>query len=655
MYLSLYCPEEKTFFDYRFPLFSNTADAYYKLREELNPKQSIEESIGGRTAPRLGAGDWRKVFRERHVKHVIVNESDFSRALAFLRHAADDASRPDAKREWTLIALHGHVAVYAWTDPEPLEPGAQGALLRPDPVVQSMQLDPYVLAFGPTAKPAPPQGPDRGPHTRGEDYWDDFRQAQLAVPPDSAEAQFHFIMSEFEATHIRHEILEACGQQILSAVLSGSSVRSVPQLYYFQQVTLPRAQSAPPGKFHPPASLYLALRASRRALAADPDDNRALRWLGINYTKLHELEVPEELFTNPNSLLSEIRRCQIAGCLVQALKAKPDDLDAHRLLARYYHRQNWKDLELQHLKEAARLTVDAGRLPSESDDEFRNRLYEMNKTVEALDKPVRDAQNDFLIATKNWTRVKDKVAFARERGLMGQAIDLLEHSSVPELGADGQILELWLLLQAGRVREVKEAWKDNLTESTESYPVGPFFLPIYKWLMVLQAATLGEYDEADRLLKELIDVARARNKRELTRLIGSGVAYLFRTDFIDPSGQRPLTWTIVQRQEFLKRLQGFRYIPLEPAEEGELNVLRGMLAVEAGNNRHAEECFRHALNLTAPPQRYLPVLGVLGAPGPIGTAVAAAVAVDLASGPTLPLPSRYWAVVYLNTLNQADK
>jgi tetratricopeptide (TPR) repeat protein len=644
-YLSFYCPEEKTFFDYRFPLFSDTADAYYKLRQELNPKQEIEESIGGRTAPRLGAGDWRAVFRERHIKYVIVNELEFGRALAFLRHAADDARRPDAEREWTLIALHGHVAVYAWSDP----------LLGPDPVVQSMQLDPYHLAFGPTAKPAPPQGPDRAPRTRGEDYVEDFRQAQMAVPVDSAEAQFHFFMSEFESTHIRHETVEAYGQQVLSGILFGTTVRSIPQYAFFQLVTGRRALGIPAGKFNAPASLYLALRASRRALAADPDDYRALRWLGINYTKLRELEVAEELMSNSGSLLGEIRRCQIAGCLVQTLKAKPDDVEARHLLARYYLRQNWFDLALQHMKEESKLTHEAGPYPSERDDQFRERLHRLDDAVKVLDDQVKNAKNDFLIATKDWTRVRDKVAFARKRGLMGEAIDLLEHSSVPELGRDGQVLELWLLLQVGRVRDVRNEWTPLLTDSPELDRVGPFVLPIYKWLMVLQAATLGDYQEADALLKELIDVARARTKRDLPLLVCPGVGFLFRTDFFDPSGQRPLAWTIVQREEFLKRLQAFRYVPLDPVEEGELNVLRGMLAVEAGNNRHAEECFRNALTLTTPPARYLPLLSIMGAPGPFGAASAAAIAVDLATGPTLPLPSQYWAVEYLNTLNQADK
>src|SRR5262249_4614523 len=201
----------------------------------------------------------------------------------------------------------------------------------------------------------------------------------------------------------------------------------------------------PTERFGSTGSTLLAIRAARRALASNPFDDAAYFWLGLAYQQLPETSNPYDLF-NPDSLLSEIRRCQISGSLYNAAKIKPDRLEVHQSLANLYLLQGFEDLGLQQRKEELRLTEELGPIPGEDPETFRQRLSRLRDQVKLLDEQVKNAQNDFLIATKNLPKVVLKAQLAHKRGLTGEALDLLVKTSPIELGADGLLMELRLLL-----------------------------------------------------------------------------------------------------------------------------------------------------------------------------------------------------------------
>src|SRR5262249_37077207 len=82
----------------------------------------------------------------------------------------------------------------------------------------------------------------------------------------------------------------------------------------------------------PPALLYLAVRAARRALAADPSDARASLALGEAYRALFHA-TRERAWALRFPKLVELRRAQASAALNQAVTLDPGLARAHLLLA----------------------------------------------------------------------------------------------------------------------------------------------------------------------------------------------------------------------------------------------------------------------------------------------------------------------------------
>jgi hypothetical protein len=666
-YLAFYCPEEKTFFDYRFRQFKDSAATYYQMRNELSPQRGA----GGSDAPPRGkAGvDWRQEFRARKVRHLLVYDPDPFRTFPAIKLIHDvthqqekdylqgkkspqEGKQPAAyAREWTLIDQRGRVALFAWSDPERAW----------DDSLRALELKPNQRAFGPNAARAPGASAGRGPATADDDtflnfqeWWEKFADRRLPRAPDSYEAGYHFYMSMVETQQARNDLSTKHAEQIAAAIGFGADARTLPGEILFRITHWGQALIGPTEKFGSTASTLLAIRAARRALAANPFDDAAYFWLGIAYQQLPEASNPYDLYA-PESLLGEIRRCQISGCLYNAAKIKPDRLEVHQSLANLYLVQGFQDLGLQQRKEELRLTEELGPNIGEDIEVYRQRLTYLRDQVKQLDDQVKNAQNDFLIATKNLPKAVLKAELARKRGLTGEALDLLVKTSPVELGADGLLMELQLLLAVGRVEDVRANWNQDLIDNTMIAIVGSYQLPIYKWLVVLQAMSVGDYDKADEALAQIIAAVERIHRVVLPGGSAPGICAQLSLDFLDPTGLRPLTWQCFQRYDRLLKLQQLKRVPLSSPAQSELHVLRGLLALEVGDSQRAADQFRTGLNLSWPPRRYVPYLSILGTSNPLEAAAAAAEGLEVAQGVILPLPSRWLAVEYLRLIEQAAK
>jgi hypothetical protein len=665
-YLAFYCPEEKTFFDYRFRQFRDGAPTYYQMRDELNPQRG---ALGSDSSPRSKAAvDWRQEFRNHKIRHLLIYDPDQSRTFPAIKQILDATHQHEKKdlqaknlnegrrppgnsREWTLIAQRGRVALFAWSDPE-------GAW---DDSIRTLELVPNKRAFGSDAVRAPEASAGRGPASADDDafsdlweWWEKFANRRPSRAPASYEAGYHLSVSLVETQQARNDLSTKHAAQIAAAIGFAPEARTLPGECLYRMTHWGQALIGPTEKFGSTASTYLAIRAARRALASNPFDDAAYFWLGLAYQQLPEASNPIDLF-NADSLLGEIRRCQISGCIYNAAKIKPDRLEVHQSLGNLYLLQGFQDLGLQQKKEELRLTEELGPIAGEDQETYRQRLTRLRDQVKLLDDQVKSAQNDFLIATKNLPKVVLKAQLAHKRGLIGEALDLLIKTSPVELGADGLLMELRLLLAVGRVEDVRANWRQELTDNPQMGFVGSQELPIYKWLLVLQAMSVGDYDKADEALAQIIASVERIHRVVLPAGSTPGVCAQLSTDFLDPTGLRPLTWQCFLRYDRAVKLQQLKRLPPRSLVQPELHVLRGLLALEIGDNERAMEQFRAGLNLSWPPRHYVPYLSLLATSDPLEAAAVAAEDVDVAHGVIIPLPSRWLAVEYLRLIEQAAK
>jgi tetratricopeptide (TPR) repeat protein len=341
----------------------------------------------------------------------------------------------------------------------------------------------------------------------------------------------------------------------------------------------------------PPGSLLLAVRAARRALHADPDDPLTHLRLGRAYERLHRQTV-ERRFAPSFPLLEQLRKVQALVALQRAVRLRPDLLSAHELLASLYEESQGFDLALPHVQAQLRLNQAAGPRANETAQGFGSRIEQLADHERKLGIHVRETLN--LVETQSFKLdVYARADLAQRSGLPAHALEqLLRSIGYADFGREGAILELHLLLHAGRTEEVR-SWFDPDWEPA----LGSFN---YHWLQAILAATDGNYDHADdhleRLIVSTIDlpelgIPRARPGPALALLFGQ---QMLNGGAINP--WQPVMQAVTLAPEsqafFLRRLQG---IAITPRQEADLQALRGLLALETGTIEEAQRAFRAAL------------------------------------------------------------
>ncbi len=664
-YFAWYCPGERCFLDHRLPLFGKVAADYALIRKQLSTDDAPADVRGEKGAPPA----WERPFEQHDVRFVVFHTRDLYqfRALVMLAHLFV------ARDEWEACYGEGNAAVFGWAGPLGKRNRASFAPLA---------LDYDRQAFGPDCVPAPPSGSRPAEHHP----W----YAELYLPPplepmESGTAvlnfwRFEFLQRRYEDEHtldFERVMLASLvgtsanqGDSLMNGVpLNGLALARINSTFWqgFHRMPPPpegaRLTTKSDGAFFqlayepyfraqekgPTASLYLAVRAARQALAKSPDESRPYLVLAQAYTRLaHASKEParvRELVRTPQGPRMRevvphvwlIRQTQIAYALNQVLQSGPRPeaaQQAHLLLAQLYSQGGpFFELQVRHeqayLKLSKELKRLVGPIPPDKQGEAIERL---EKSVKARQTDLDDRQNKYELKSAN-KKALLKAQYALREGLAATAIDVLLAAPVEELedkqpggvGRPGVTMLLSLLLATGRLPEVAQALlptaENEDTFNRAAFGVHPTLqLPAYEWFMVQYAAGIGDYEQVDKSLQELLAKTK-RSPQPYAALVRLGA--ISPRDAIDQSGAprlgtvgdlaalslghfvlgkathalRPptLLGRLFPPPDLGARLQAVQGLL---AEEAMLHVVRAWLALEAGTLARARGALGDADRIT---------------------------------------------------------
>jgi hypothetical protein len=319
--------------------------------------------------------------------------------------------------------------------------------------------------------------------------------------------------------------------------------------------------------------------------------------------------------------LVQLRHVQIVTALEQAVRLDPDLEVAHHELAHLYGERKYFDQALEHRREEIRLSRRAGRRPGETAEEFASRLDLLEKDTAKLVELVEGLRKKYAAAARSLQG--DRVAeagMALNMGLGRQALDEILLSAPPDvLGGAGWKLELEMLLLLGRVQDVRRILGDKGVRAKKHvlgfYDLAvpqkqdgsalyalPYHWPAYEWLHALEGAAVGDYLQARGELRALSAELHAgeeqlrQQRRDIDNRIWAFLPGLlsglppFRSAFTAQAVARTL-----QEKPVLEA--GERALR---AQQADLHVLEGLLALEQGDPEAARVAFAEAQELCAP-------------------------------------------------------
>ncbi len=371
----------------------------------------------------------------------------------------------------------------------------------------------------------------------------------------------------------------------------------------------------------PPAPLYLAVRAARRAVAAKPDDPQPYLLLAQTYeTLLYQTREGDRTLMVayppgyvPFPLL--LRQVQIKAALHRALDLDPDDAMALDLAQDLYRRTGFLDLALTYQQHELEVLGQSGK-----------DVAELGKNVDAAKEQMQKKQNLYLLKSAN-KRVAEKVQSALQMGLGQTALDELQKVewNVPDDKDPTRpflVLQyLTLLMQTGQVDDVARELKEDEERLRKSLGFdGTVGMPAYDWLRVESAAARGDYADADRWLNVMETTMRgdvSQLRLGLTLQL-AGSRFLRGASAAGAAGWAPVSPADNVRDSAVL-FQIDEQIPEGLGRAADLEAVRGWLALESGDvnaararidaalnpPRTAEEAAQDkALDLPAPDQMY---------------------------------------------------
>jgi hypothetical protein len=624
-YAAWFCPGEKQFFDARFRLFPEAAGEFETVCRALLPGLVLAPRDEAGTEAEAAA-DWRQVLRDHRVGIVVFYDRDPKRLFAVLRRLAAD------RTQWTLLDVAGQALIAGWNEARP--PGGFARLA----------FDADRLAFGPQDERArhqlagfARQGPEHLPARPG--FW-----ARWARPPagpsweSGAATMYLHYFDDTEASQARRRLHESLG--VFAAGLVGLPLRpaAAPQVALplcVSRSLLARPRHAPAvflvrdqlGPYfnqvleRSPALPLLAVRAARRAVADSPHDANAWLRLGQAYLLLRSVTC-ERTAEGQLPPLAELRYVQTVTALEEAVRLDPDLQPARHELASLYGGRHFFDQALEHHRQNVRLIRQAGPHPGETAAEWDDRLELLDKDLARLEELVEERRKRYAAAAP--ALEGDRLVMARlalRLGLARQAADdILLPTPADLLTGDGLKLELELLLALGRAEDVRAifgdeaaaAHKDGLPYSDlrpPRDPAGgllyqiPYHWPSYDWLHAVQAAAVGDYTEAEaalRTIRSRLHIGRRLMRLQLRdfepriRFVLPGL-WSGPPAFLPAFSARALTRLLRQRA-FIRDGEA-----ILRAQQADLDVLEGLLALERGDPEAARSAFTRAQRLCARP------------------------------------------------------
>jgi hypothetical protein len=531
----------------------------------------------------LGGGNrWRDVLRSRRVRYLVLANSAAQPVAEVVTRLA---AAPD---EWPLLYLRGRTVVFGWRDPLGAEKTDPFAVLK---------LDLAQRAFHPAnADRAPVEWSAGGPGRRP--WWRAFVDSPPPQPPERDEAALY--LAFFDAQRPRyqeqtaHLWLGGAGAGLVGGL--ADAARGPAALGWDVALRLAWVQIGWRGYAArrddgPPGLPLLAVRAARRALRANPDDAHSYFLLGEAYLRLAEAtrERDWQLQLPP---FQHIRQIQAITAFTQALALRPRSPGAHGRLVRLYRNSGSLDLALRHLRGLLDATLAPGVGSGETPLAFRAGLAQLEEEIDALEKEVRQRETASREGASQRATL-DRARQAAAQGLPGLALETLLQSDASEFGPEGSRLELDLLLLSGRVHDVR-AWAVPELK-------GSLGAVSYHEILARLAAATGNYDEAGQNLREVAAVlqrgsGRARPAREQ---VASGVAHAVLLAPMPDQTPATMALTSFFRQALLVEMQqaGDRL-----RREANAQVVRGLIALEAGQVEEAQLAMRLALAVWKSPE-----------------------------------------------------
>ncbi len=307
-YFAWSCPAEKGVVDSRLRVSAAEAGDYVTVRRALLEGSSVN-------------ADWRHILRGRHVSHLVLYDSNAERVQTVYRRLVRN------EREWPLLLLTGRTAVFGWVDPE-----------RPETsTVADLRLRLDQAAYHPAeSKEAPVEWPGREPQP--SPWWKAFITSRPAGSPDRDEAAL--LLLHFET--LREPTLMARSLAWEASLIAGAagsgggtmsaSLQQVVDVYCVQAVhpDPPREPNSRVPNFArlalglrenyflsrddaPPELLWLAIRAARRAIHANPDDAHAYLILGETYLRMAQTRATARLDEPAAVSKPSARRAGVGG------------------------------------------------------------------------------------------------------------------------------------------------------------------------------------------------------------------------------------------------------------------------------------------------------------------------------------------------------
>ncbi len=588
-YCAWFAPREKGFFDHRYALFGGpVAGEFMKVRQTLRGLGGKPPGPESRRLQEVLTTACEGIFRQRKIAHVALHlneteqlprEDDEQRSSSGYRVTQWLTAQPG---RWILRHLGGRTLVFSWHDPPQVVPA--------DPA-RAGYVDLNQRAFGrdlTEGDKAPAEGPERGP--RRQSPWERFLHGPALTPPGLAEAARY--LDHFELSSQLWPMRVLAGEQwaywtaaVGSLGGGGGTVLAAGTMANLTH--LPPALRSRGAGHGPPAAPLLAVRAARRAVAANPDLAAAYLELARAYETLWRTQ---EGAWMGQALPPGVRQFQTVGALRQYLALRPEEAHIHRTLGSLHDQLGQPDLAAEHFREWLTLVRRAGPRPPVTAEQFQKALDGEDKKVQQLEALIQKQRNEYLVAASGQP-IRAKVKFALEAQLVKDALHVLMTADPKDMGPPEVELLVQLLFATGRLEEVREVLQPALKASLG---LG------YDRHRMLLAACLGNYREAALYLDEAISQVSKRRR--------AAVADALQTlSFVDRVHGQPggwvalfsVNWDARKNPKLAGVLQGPLRYGTDLAQEAELSFLRGLLALEEGATDAAEEHLRHAVDLAA--------------------------------------------------------
>jgi hypothetical protein len=658
-YAAWFAPKLRGFIDQRLELFAGAAGDFVTVRQQL-AAAPFDDKAAARAA-------WREPLAERGVQVVVFHEQPPFRIGGLLRQLL-------TSDEWAPLYLAGRTSVYGW----------RGDPRGPRRSFAGLEIDLDRAAFGPDARPAPSERPAREPEPRA--WYHGLWRPERGPSPATEEAQmwmvqFAVLGDRYQTpawrTYWMGRAAEASARGAPSAAAAALHLALLPlplRPRYLdllgraarQELLAYEAYSTGTDN-GPPASLYLALRAARRAVAVNPDDAQAWLLLGQAYHYL-TWYTTERARGAGLTTLRVIRQAQTAYALNNALALDPDLEHAHDLFAQFYGPEglNYFDLFVKHTKEAARVRRERGPLPGEKGEDTARRFAADDKEVERLERELKRRQDQFLLAAANRPPLdRAKVALGigqppnRRLGLAEKAQEALDEigpNSEAKAIYEGVPLLIDLLLQLGQVKKVRDDLTPDLGKRIGFHAAAR--LPSYQWYRTILGAASGDYAAADEALEEAARIAQTVGGRlkgvEAGASFGLGLLLGLRYAGLAAPSPWEVAYMAGQPIPGLNLIDAVGGAAEADAavwsQQADLLTLRGWLALEAGDIARAHDLLRRAMALSWPPAGALPPLLTLGA-GPLEAAVGVRGTLSAVRGPRFNFTARPLAFMGLRWLD----